>query len=112
VLALAREGTDIVVADVLPTDETVAKIHAMKRRALGLHCAEAVLFLASPAANYITGQSLNVDVRSVLDFGLPSPFVFSDKPTWVCPYDFTLGDRYALTNEANVMGHTRRLQWR
>ena len=37
-LALAREGADITVADVLPTDEAVAKIRAYGRRALGLQC--------------------------------------------------------------------------
>jgi 3-oxoacyl-[acyl-carrier protein] reductase len=36
--ALAREGADITVADVLPTDEALAKIRAYGRRALGLRC--------------------------------------------------------------------------
>jgi 3-oxoacyl-[acyl-carrier protein] reductase len=37
-LALAREGADVVAADVLPADETVAGIRARGRRALGLAC--------------------------------------------------------------------------
>lgn len=37
-LALAREGADVTVADVLPTDEAVAEIGAYKRRALGISC--------------------------------------------------------------------------
>ena len=35
-LALAREGADVTVADVLPTDEAVAEIGAYRRGALGL----------------------------------------------------------------------------
>jgi 3-oxoacyl-[acyl-carrier protein] reductase len=37
-LALAREGADVVVVDVLPTDETMTEVRAYGRRALGLHC--------------------------------------------------------------------------
>ncbi len=37
-IALAREGADVTVADVLPTDEAVAEILAYRRRALGLPC--------------------------------------------------------------------------
>lgn len=37
-LALAREGANLIVADVLPTDEVVTKIRAYGRRALGLPC--------------------------------------------------------------------------
>jgi len=37
-LALAREGADIIVTDVLPTEQAVAKIRACGRQALGLHC--------------------------------------------------------------------------
>lgn len=36
--SLAREGADLAVADLLPTEETVAAIQALGRRALGLHC--------------------------------------------------------------------------
>src|SRR5438128_1801036 len=35
-LALAREGADLAVADLLPTDEVVAEARALGRRALGL----------------------------------------------------------------------------
>jgi 3-oxoacyl-[acyl-carrier protein] reductase len=37
-VALAREGSDVVVCDVLPTDETRALVVQKNRRALGLKC--------------------------------------------------------------------------
>ena len=37
-LVLAREGADVAVADVIPSDETVKAIQAMGRRACAIHC--------------------------------------------------------------------------
>jgi len=37
-LVLAREGADVAVADIIPSDETVKTIQAMGRRACGIRC--------------------------------------------------------------------------
>ena len=37
-LALATQGADVAVADILPTDDTVAEIQKLGRKALGLRC--------------------------------------------------------------------------
>ena len=50
-------------------EDVLARI-PMGRVAQAREIAEVIVFLASPAAGYITGQTLNVDGGFLVDFGV------------------------------------------
>lgn len=61
-LALAREGADIVACDVLPVEDTLARVQELGRKALGLKCDVSLLDQVRQAADRTLKEFGRVDI--------------------------------------------------